>query len=1523
MSLRIAAFSILLATFLSGIAQHQQDARVVTPHVSPALKLTENLGQWEPNILFRSTLYGGNLYLERNALTFSFFDQKKISQIHHGGINKGLVKDLMIKHHNYRVVFDGANAEPVVEKKQQGSDYENFFLGKDPAKWKSEVHNYHQVYLRELYNGIDYELITAIKGMKYNFHVKAGADVTQIKMRYEGVEDMRIKNNALQLKLNTNGVTEQRPYAYQIINGSVKEVACEYVLKNKILSFRFPQGYNKAYDLIIDPILVFAAQSGSTADNFGMTATFDAQGNLYAGGTCFSNGYPVSLGAFDVSFNGNGGQGITDVVITKYNSTGNALIYSTYVGGAQAEIVTSLVVDHSNNLCFYGATGSNDFPMLANSFDPSFNGGVPLSFLFNGTTFTFGTDIYLGKLNANGTSLLASTYLGGSGNDGVNHVNHLTAIFLSPTFFVNEFFIDSLQYNYGDQYRGEIQVDPANNIYIASSTRSSDFPTISAFDNVLGGKQDAIVCKLNTNLSQLIYSTFLGGSSNECGNSLIVLDNQEVYVTGGTCSNNYPATPGAFDVTYNGGIADAFIAHISAQGSSLLQSTLLGTSNYDQSYFIQRDKYGDVYVYGQSLGNMPVVTASNQSTVFNVPGKHQFVTRFNSTLSQITMGMVFGANTQSVDISPSAFAVDKCNNIYLSGWGGNIILNNAPPLANMPLFQPTQATTTGFDFYFMGLDSNASALKYGSYFGGAFSQEHVDGGTSRFDPGGRIYQSACAGCGGNDDWPVTPGAWPLTPGNPNHAANCNNGVVKLDFQLQTAIATIQTNTMAGCAPFVATFTSATPPTGTGATYVWYLAPGVTTSTNPNPTVTYTAPGIYTVALVVRDNLTCNKTDSAITYITIYPKPQALTTINSTGCSSVISVQANSTGNLGASPHFWNFGTGTSTQSALSYSYATNGIYTISYTVTDVNGCKDVRTNTVNIVNFVPGAVTGASVCSGKTTTLNASGGTSYSWSPAANLNNPLSANPVVQGNVSTVYTVIIKDNTNGANCSATLTTNFVVWPLPQPNYTISSSPCSNSIAITNFSSGNLGPNPFSWNFGDGSPVNNLPSPVYTYSNNGTFSVSLTITDANGCESVQGQTIAIFNFTPGVVSSSSICFGAATTLTAQGGTQYSWTPSASLSNTNAGITAANPTTTTIYSVTIENSTPGYKCSSTLTTQIIVRPTPTTNFNFSINPCGGGVYFTDQSADDITTWNWTLTPTKTSTVQNPYYFFSSGGSYTVTLITGNQYGCKNTLSKELGVPKPPPLTISADTAICKSMSRQLVATGGVSYSWSPAATLDFPTLYNPIATPPVTTDYSVVVTTSQVIGGNACVFLLTVLVEVDVLSTTPISAFANPVVVTVGDPSILTYIGQPGASVTWFPSGSTTPGVGYTVTAYPSRPTTYTAVASRGACTEEVTVLVEAYSAGCTTNDFFVPNTFTPNGDGKNDVLYLRSVKTDEMYFAIYNRWGELVFETTDPTKGWDGTYQGRAADIGVFGWYYKAKCINGGETFGKGNVTLIR
>lgn len=1506
-------------------AQKKDPGQLVSPIISQVLKFSENNGQWPENVLFKSTLDGGSIFIEKNCMTFSFYDKKKLRDIHHSGMAKGIYKNSDIKGHAYRVLFEGCNKDVRIEKLQPGQDYENFFLGSDKNKWKGNVRNYHQVWIRNLYNGIDYEALTAANGIKYNFYLKPGAKTEDIKIKYEGIDKMKLKEGSLFLKLEIGEVKEQKPFAYQMIDGKVKIVSCRYKLNDNVLNFDFPDGYDKNYELIIDPVLIFAAQSGSLADNFGMTATYDGLGNLFAGGTVFDNGYPVTLGAISSVFTGNAGGGITDLVITKYNALGNALIYSTYLGGSQAEIVTSMITDSIGNLYLYGATSSLDFPIPNGGYDNSFNGGNFLSFQFNGTTFNNGTDIFVEKFNSTGTAILGGTFIGGSNNDGVNYNNfapatHTVFPCFAPGGFVlaNEFPSDSLQYNYGDQYRGEIQLDKLGSVYVASSTKSSNFPVVGAFQNTLNGKQDAVVFKLNNGLTSLIWSTYLGGSGNDAGYSLIVDDTLQTYVTGGTYSSNFPVVAGCYQTAAGGGKADGYLAKISAAGNQILKATYIGTANYDQSYFVQSDRIGRIYVFGQSLGNMPVSPGT-----YSNAGSHQFLMRFNNQLTNSNvLSTVVGSGQASIDISPSAFSVDKCSGaISLSGWGGNFV--NCSSLSGMPVTLGAFQTNVpnGHDFYLMVLHPNFSGLKYGTYFGGNLSDEHVDGGTSRINNKGVLYQSVCAGCGGNDDFPVTPGAWPGTPGDPNHAANCNNGVFKFDYEPKIK-ATIVTNTIAGCVPLTITFTNLSSP---GLIYLWNLGGGPTNTTNVvNPTKTFTATGTYTVSLIAIENQYCFSSDTSYLVIQVYPNPTTNFSVTSSQCSNTIALTHTTTGNLGPTPYSWNFGNGSPTTnvSSPSYTYPTNGVFNITLTVTDINGCKDVKTNTVSVFGFTP-SVLSATICAGSSTIMTSAGGTSYTWTPASFLSNSLSANPVANPTSNIVYTVIVNNNSPGYICSKTLTAQVQVNPVPSAAFTFSSSLCSNTVITNNISSGTFTNNSYVWNFGDATGTVSAISPGHTYLNNGTFTISLSVFDVNGCSSVKIATISVFNFLPGVVSSATICDGQKKPLFAQGGTQYTWTPSNSLNNNLIASPLANPRSTTVYTVNVLNNSQGYPCAQTLTTEVLVNPTPTTAFNYTANPCGGDVNFFDKSTDEISSWSWTLSPTYTTSNQNPVFFYSGGGTYVVSLVTANQFGCRDRVDTTINVIPPPPLSVNATAQVCKGKSAQLSASGGIAYSWTPPDRLDFPTLNNPMASPLITTQYSVLITTPLIIDGKPCKFQLTTEVIVTELSTKPISASANPVMVVTGNSSSLTYVGDPGALVTWYPLNSTSPVTGYSVLAYPDKPTTYTVVVGKGPCSETLTVHVDAYSEGCLDKDAFVPNTFTPNNDGQNDILYVRGIKVDDLYFAVYNRWGEIVFETKDKTKGWDGKYKGKDSDAGVFGWYVRAKCVNGGEAFKKGNVTLIR
>ena len=232
----------------------------------------------------------------------------------------------------------------------------------------------------------------------------------------------------------------------------------------------------------------FSTYSGSTSDNFGYTATYDNQGFLYSGSTSFGIGYPTTLGAYQVNYaNQLGG---TDIAITKYDTTGTQRIYSTYLGGALDELPHSMIVNTKDELFVFGTTASNDFPTTTGSIQTNFKGGVPFTPSGIGVGFPNGSDIFVSKLSASGGDLLASTFIGGSNNDGLN---------LSP----------KLKYNYADEVRGEIDIDINNNIYLATSTKSNDFPIIGGVQSVLKGDQEGCILKLDDQLTTIVWSSFL------------------------------------------------------------------------------------------------------------------------------------------------------------------------------------------------------------------------------------------------------------------------------------------------------------------------------------------------------------------------------------------------------------------------------------------------------------------------------------------------------------------------------------------------------------------------------------------------------------------------------------------------------------------------------------------------------------------------------------------------------------------------------------------------------------------------------------------------------------------------------------------------------------------------------------------------------------------------------------------------------------------------------------------------------
>ncbi|HEY1039642.1 MAG TPA: hypothetical protein VGF30_09575, partial [Bacteroidia bacterium] len=250
------------------------------------IRFTENKNQWEKFIKYRAQLDGGALFVQNNRLTYHFYDKETYRSMH----ANPRVKMKEVKSTWFHVNFLNSNPTVTFKAITPSSDYNNYFIGSDKNKWAGAVKNYKEVIGTNLWEGINLQMIGDDNNLKYNFYVAPGADPSDVKLYYEGIKSIKLKKNILTIATIINEMAEHEPYAYQVINGVKKEVPCNFKLKNSVLSYDFPNGYDKNYELVIDPVLVFACSSGSTADNFGMTATYDEEGNLYSGGTAYNIG---------------------------------------------------------------------------------------------------------------------------------------------------------------------------------------------------------------------------------------------------------------------------------------------------------------------------------------------------------------------------------------------------------------------------------------------------------------------------------------------------------------------------------------------------------------------------------------------------------------------------------------------------------------------------------------------------------------------------------------------------------------------------------------------------------------------------------------------------------------------------------------------------------------------------------------------------------------------------------------------------------------------------------------------------------------------------------------------------------------------------------------------------------------------------------------------------------------------------------------------------------------------------------
>jgi gliding motility-associated-like protein len=847
------------------------------------LVFKENKGQWNKNVLYKAEMHYANTYFEPTGIMYQLMDTNDLRHFrseHPFQVEYKVNEDRIVHGHAVRATFIDANPNAVKSGADKLDEYFNYFIGKDKSQWANHVGAYKQVTYTNIYSNIDLHVYSEGVNLKYDWIIKNAGGVSgqasSIQLRYDGADKVSLSDNKLVIKTSVGSMIESEPYAYQEINNEKVQVACVYKMTSDgIVSFAFPNDWDHAHELIIDPTLIFSTYSGSFADNFGYTATYDSKSNAYSAGSVFSLGYPTTLGAFQAFWGGGygfyhdstylDGSG-TDVSITKYKADGSARIFSTYLGGRGDELPHSLIVNSNDELLVFGTTASNNFPVTTGAFDTTFGGGPDMG-IFNGigVHYNTGSDIFVTHFTQDGSALVGSTYVGGTNNDGLNYPEY-----------------QGLHYQYADEVRGAIDMDANDNVYIASCTRSADFPiTPGAYKSNFTGIMDGVVFKMDNALTTLIWSTYIGGDNMTDCYSLALDNSNNVFVCGGTLSDSFPTTAGAFQTTGHPGVADGFISLLNKNGNSLLSSTLFGTASYDQLFFVQTDRRGYVYVLGETLDTSSFFS---KNTTYNIPKSGQYISKFSYNLDTLIWSTRFGAGKGRPDISPTAFLVDVCSSIYVSGWGSDFhdLYGMGPILSTAGMYVTAdayQAHTDSNDFYVMVMKDDASAITYATYFGSPISEDHVDGGTSRFDKKGVIYESVCAGCGGNSAFPTYPAN---VVSHSNNSPNCNNAIFKLDLDLPLVVADFYTPPTV-CDTFNYQFINNSKIIDTPTAIIYWNFGDGTTSNQLNPSHAYIAPGTYTITLIVTDATSCNGSDTIKKQVTILKNDSVINLPAETAC----------------------------------------------------------------------------------------------------------------------------------------------------------------------------------------------------------------------------------------------------------------------------------------------------------------------------------------------------------------------------------------------------------------------------------------------------------------------------------------------------------------------------------------------------------------------------------------------------------------------------------------------------------------
>jgi Leucine-rich repeat (LRR) protein len=690
-------------------------------HSSPVMFI-ENMGQFDDRARFQVRGGMGTMWLAEDAIWVTVLEKPSSPQPPSPNLGEGgdflpspefgrgaggeSHEDQPRKGVNLRLTFPGANPHLRIEPFNRLDIVVSYFIGNDPDQWHPDVPVWGGVRYVGLYSGVDLEITSQDGQWTWRTVASDGEALSQVRLRVDGADALILDGNALPLNtavgdftlplLTVEGATPSRQPSTVNLECGTFEVSSPFS-SVPLLPHSIARLQDNPDDLLYSTFL------GGSDWDWGHAIAVDGADSAYVTGFTDSSGFPTTAGAFDRSYNSG-----RDVFVVKVNTTGTGLAYATFLGGSQGDHGYGIAVDGTGSTYVTGNTASSNFPTTAGAFDTSYNGGLG--------------DAFMVKLNATGAALAYATFLGGSGED-----------------------------------RGEgITVDGAGSAYATGSSNSTDFPTTAgAFDRACGtdgncdfsgtrARMDTFVVKLNAGGTGLAYATFLGGSGDDYGLAIAMDGAGSAYVTGPTCSSDFPTTVGAFDTSYSDN-CDAFVVKFNVAGTELAYATFLGSSGGDLGEGIAVDGAGSAYVTGNTGSSNFPTTAGAFDTSHN--GYYDaFVVRVNANGAGLVYATFLGGS--SWDENP-AIAVDRAGSAYVAG---ETYSSDFPTTAGA--FDTTH--NGGNDTFVVKLNATGSALAYATFLGGKENDYSGYGSGIAVDGAGSAYMT---GFTGTSDFPTTPNAF--------------------------------------------------------------------------------------------------------------------------------------------------------------------------------------------------------------------------------------------------------------------------------------------------------------------------------------------------------------------------------------------------------------------------------------------------------------------------------------------------------------------------------------------------------------------------------------------------------------------------------------------------------------------------------------------------------------------------------------------------------------------------------------------